>query len=605
MNQPPKGIQDYIYLLEEGAGKVWLRRFLFILIAAFLGTVYHLTEFKNLNAPEAMDAAQVGRNVAEGKGFTTQFIRPAAVFLLEKHAAKKGLPPNQSLKQAPPDISNAPVYPLILAGWMKALPFKHRIMEQNGQGIFERHQPDVLIGYLNLGFFALLLLQVFQFGLKHFDGRIAGLSVALLFGSEILWRFTYSGLSTLFLANVFFGLFRVLTTVGDSEESPTSAGKAFLTALGLGVLLALGCLTRYGFGWFLLPVGLYLLLRGGKQRWLMGVVTVGTFLVLIAPWLYRNYTLCGQPFGAATYAIAEETGAYPGTRLLRSFKPDINAVNFEVIRSKFVTQTLELLQTELSRLGGSWLSAFFLVGLLVPYRTARLQAARWLLVGLTATAAVVQALGRTWLTSATPTVNSENQLVLILPALIVFGVAFFYMLIDRLEFPVEQLRSILVGVFAFVASLPFLFAVLPPRSYALNYPPYKPDIIQVFAGFLKPDELLMTDMPWATAWYGERNSIWLPTKVKDARGDDFFAVHDGLQHVGALYITPITADTPLRPAYIRDIDHIWGRFYMDALLTHTMPDGFPLKYMYGAGMIEAGHFFLTDWPRWMKKEKGE
>lgn len=98
MNQPPKGIQDYIYLLEEGAGKVWLRRFLFILIAAFLGTVYHLTEFKNLNAPEAMDAAQVGRNVAEGKGFTTQFIRPAAVFLLEKHAAKKGLPPNQTLK---------------------------------------------------------------------------------------------------------------------------------------------------------------------------------------------------------------------------------------------------------------------------------------------------------------------------------------------------------------------------------------------------------------------------------------------------------------------------------------------------------------------------
>jgi hypothetical protein len=43
------------------------------------------TAFKNLSTIEGMDAAQVGRNFAEGKGFTTEFIRPFSMYLVRKH----------------------------------------------------------------------------------------------------------------------------------------------------------------------------------------------------------------------------------------------------------------------------------------------------------------------------------------------------------------------------------------------------------------------------------------------------------------------------------------------------------------------------------------
>ena len=90
MNQPPKGIQDLVYSLEEGAGKKWLSRFVLLMVILFLATVYHLTEFRNMSAPEAMDSAQLARNVAEGRGFTTQYIRPASLYLVQKHAIQHG-----------------------------------------------------------------------------------------------------------------------------------------------------------------------------------------------------------------------------------------------------------------------------------------------------------------------------------------------------------------------------------------------------------------------------------------------------------------------------------------------------------------------------------
>ncbi len=44
---------------------------------------YNMRGFKNMSNPEAMDAAQVARNLAEGKGYKTLCIRPFSVYLLE------------------------------------------------------------------------------------------------------------------------------------------------------------------------------------------------------------------------------------------------------------------------------------------------------------------------------------------------------------------------------------------------------------------------------------------------------------------------------------------------------------------------------------------
>ena len=50
--------------------------FLLILIILTLGNLFVL--FRGLNSPQAMDQAQIAREIASGNGFTTKFIRPVA-----------------------------------------------------------------------------------------------------------------------------------------------------------------------------------------------------------------------------------------------------------------------------------------------------------------------------------------------------------------------------------------------------------------------------------------------------------------------------------------------------------------------------------------------
>ena len=48
----------------------------------------------------------------------------------------------------------------------------------------------------------------------------------------------------------------------------------------------------------------------------------------------------------------------------------------------------------------------------------------------------------------------------------------------------------------------------------------------------------MTDVPWATAWYGDRSSVWLTLKHREEPGgrpNDFYGVHQ-LRPLSGLYL---------------------------------------------------------------------
>src|SRR5579862_101225 len=127
-------LQDLIYWFEEGGGKVWLRISASVLLLLLIVLSYNWFCFRNMATQEAMDYAQLGRNIAEGKGFTTLFVRPFSMRLLENRAARNAdlTAPWESadparLQGMHPDVANAPVYPLILAGLMKLLPFDYQV----------------------------------------------------------------------------------------------------------------------------------------------------------------------------------------------------------------------------------------------------------------------------------------------------------------------------------------------------------------------------------------------------------------------------------------------------------------------------------------------
>src|SRR5207248_1467598 len=120
-------LQESIHKLEVAGGTRYVKIGLAILgIVAVVG-LYNIQSFKNMGTQEAMDSAQLARNIAQGKGYTTLFVRPFSMYLFKRHnelapnAVDKRLAELSAIKDLHPDISNPPVYPIVLAGLMKML----------------------------------------------------------------------------------------------------------------------------------------------------------------------------------------------------------------------------------------------------------------------------------------------------------------------------------------------------------------------------------------------------------------------------------------------------------------------------------------------------
>jgi hypothetical protein len=82
-------IQKLIHMLEAGAGSRYLRFLVLGLAVVGLALVYNLRAYRNLATQEAMDSAQLARNIADGKGYTTLFIRPFSLYLVQSHNEAK------------------------------------------------------------------------------------------------------------------------------------------------------------------------------------------------------------------------------------------------------------------------------------------------------------------------------------------------------------------------------------------------------------------------------------------------------------------------------------------------------------------------------------
>jgi len=107
-------------------------------------------------------------------------------------------------------------------------------------------------------------------------------------------------------------------------------------------------------------------------------------------------------------------------------------------------------------------------------------------------------------------------------------------------------------------------------------------------------ELMMSDIPWAVAWYGKRQCIWLTLNTQS----EFFKVNDYLKPVRALYLTPQTMDNRFLSQWVRAGEHSWGSFIIASTLSREIPRDFPLRKAPTGFLPE--QLFLTDWERWRK-----
>jgi hypothetical protein len=573
-----------------------------------LALVYNLRAYRNLATQEAMDSAQLARNIADGKGYTTLFIRPFSLYLVQSHnEAKHAAAPATTnadfaqIKFNPhPDLANPPVYPLLLAGLMKVLPFHYPIelkkpfWSENGR--FWRYQPDFLIAMFNEILLLAVVALTFFIARKLFDVNVAQLTALLTIGCELLWRFSVSGLSTILLLVIFLGLTWCVLRIEEMAREPQPRPNWLLgLALAAGGLTGVGALTRYAFGWTIIPVALFLFFFSGQRRMLHALAALGVFVVVLTPWVARNYAVSGTPFGTAGFAIVEGMGSFPRYQLERSAHPDMaNIFLVKLYAHKLLTNVQDVLVNVLPKLGSSWASMLFLAGLLLGFRGMAVRRMRYFLLMCLGLFMVVQALGRTQLSDESPEVNSENLIMLLIPLIFCYGASFFFTFLDQMKLVVPQLRYVVIAIFVVLSCLPMILisGFLLPRVPPIIYPPYYPPEIQETAGWMKENELMMSDVPWAVAWYGRHQCIWLTVNAQD----DFFAINDYLKPVQALYLTPGTMDGKLVSDFLHSGEHSWGSFIVLGVLQNQIPQGFPLRNS-PTGFLP-DRLFLTDRERW-------
>jgi hypothetical protein len=280
-----------------------------------------------------------------------------------------------------------------------------------------------------------------------------------------------------------------------------------------------------------------------------------------------------------------------------------------------------VLQDDVARAGGSWVAAFFLVGLLFKFSNPTRNTLRGFTLAAIGVLLPLQALLGPGAAreSALP---GTDYLAVVGPLILVLGTAFFVSMLEHTDWPIEGIRPLAVALFCLVAVAPIALKLMPPGSDPRRFPPYHPPLVRLLADWIEPGELLMSDIPWAVAWYGDRSCLWLTQYAVEPRGrEDFFAVARDRRDVVGLYLTQTTTDRisltdmyepESRPEVARarapgakvaasqdaTLNAVgWPELVQRSLSTRWLPAGFPLQSA-SAEFARWGQLLVFDAPRW-------
>ncbi len=565
-------IQDLVYNVDVGIGHRIIKVALYFLFIFSVMLIYTATQFRGLKDPVSMDQAQLGRNMMQHGRLITQYVRPASMwYLIEKS------PRSDPRVDAHPDIVHAPVYPAMLAGWFR-LTRAGFPTEIEGRRVYPA---DNNVVWMNNLFALLTGLLLFLIARRIFDGRVALLGVTIYFLSDVVWAESISGTGRsilTFWATAAF--YTALVAVSNVEE-----GKPFRRWLVPMVFSLIFCvlafLTRYGA--VVLVPGLalfYGVALGGRRGGIWAMVFIAAFLIGISPWLARNRIISGGLLGLAPYTALNQTEAFEADTFERSLAPEIDfETAWTSLQPKFINNVKTFYSENVRLLGDGLLGALFLVTFFYRFIRRPVHLFRW---ALAVSILLLMFLGGLFGDETMKLIN------MFWPIVILYGLAFFMILLDRLQLEVRILNIGVIAALVILSALPIVFTFLPPRA-SLPYPPYYPPFIMRVSNLLQPGELMCSDMPWATAWYGNRNTLHLPVTL-----DEFYDVNDFVRPVRGLYLTHVSRDQPYLRGFRTGRHRSW---YMIQQL--QIPGDFPLTQGFTLPPQQLDQVFLTDRQRWL------
>jgi len=566
-------VQNLINSFDEGVGMILLRLLLFVCFVALLFGLYAGRQFRGLNEPDAMEYAQLARNIAEGRGYVTQCIRPFDLWYLDKDNG--GRPATGEC----PDLRHPPVYPMVLSLAMKLAKPSFEVKRK--PPVFSPEKEAVVP--TGIIFTVATVVMLFLLGRKLAGMRVGFVAALVYLLTDAVLASAISGLPIPLLS--FF--VTVAGWVVVSCVRSQAAGKGNVGWLVMVVLAAVFCVLAFltDYKMFVLApiVVAFLLSQLHRCRWAAAILLLAVVVIGVSPWLLHNRSRGVGLFGAAPYAVARNTSLYAENSLERLPDPDVDNLRlFRSVKSGFAAKISNLLSPGLPTAGGGIIVCFFVASLFHRFERAGLNEFRWsVLLGLVLLFPAVALSG-----------GMTNRIFLaFFPLIALVGTATFVDYLDREEFFEAGWQTILTWALVVLTALPTVFTLAGRASPV--YPPYYPPLTAFACGLLNADETICTDIPWATAWYGNRRSLLLPSTI-----DDFSKINTEENNIKGLYLTTQTGNRP----YTKDLRSGKWQSWLP-VLSGQAPEDFPLRHAIWLPGGTYDQLFLTDRPRWTRGGK--
>lgn len=443
-----------------------------------------------LQDPDAQDYAQIARNVAEGKGFTTS-IMPLGGLEWMRQTGRLG--------QSWWNLHRFPLPSLIQAGFIKVVGPR-----------------DFAISLSSALFYFLGIPLVYLFARRMFSHRVGVLATFL---------FAFNG-----------------GQMGDSITGLTEPAALFLFLAALylvlwpskwwhiplaGLITGLAFLNRYSVVLYALPM-LVLIWKTHNKRPLAAVLEfIAPAAVVALPWLYRNYLIAGDPLFSLTTALMVRymTAASPHTHDWYQFVYE-KPTHFWMAHpwwtiKKWLTQTADLWWNNIGNIGAlGYVFPFFVVSTLRPLANEAQRLRRWLLGVFVLHFVTLGLLS-----------NIPRYYAIFTPFLIIYAADVLLWIWDQVRPGLSRQRA----GFALFVTFPLLFSFL----YIIG-PPRRPREDRTWVEWqltnqrwihdsTPQDAIILSDVPWSVAWYGYRRSLPLPPKPEDlSRFNDYGITPDGI-----------------------------------------------------------------------------
>ena len=477
--------------------------------------------YRGLNQAEAMDMAQIARQIARGEGFTSKFIRPidAWDYALESDSTIDEQDGEKLNFDRFPDANHAPVYPYVLAAAIKLTgydDFEGKRMDTDKTNIYAG---DRVISSTSTLFFLVAMVLAYTVLARMFDEIVAATTVAFMGLSELMLQYALSGLPhTLMMCFILAAVHCLLSAIRADQHLDTR--KTIIWICVTFVFISLLCLTNYMCVWialgllvfcgiFFRPYGMYAAIGAGILAFLVLLPTA----IFLAP--------VGGIERQIIHGVFNGFGSSGAETLMRTASTSAIAFNSANFFLRLLGYTFAQFNSMYINMGAIFTVPFFLLALFNKFRKSTVERTKWAILLMWVCACLGMAL------FGESKSISESQLApLFSPFFAAYGAAMVFVLLGRLQLGTafNAVRALAIAGMLLVSSGLFLFQ-LPKQLYMgiwtsargiPHFPPYYPAAMNGKLHNMTNDkEIVVTVQPWAVAWYADRKALWMPLSLTE------------------------------------------------------------------------------------------